>query len=195
MKVLNLLVWASRYVTETGCTTEWDRIREIYEDARLMHEAWNVAEFGGELAPVPVIPLLTPYVNSYEALMGESYTLGFYSPRALGTGAIFLGVPEAVIEARQTGQTIYRSIAQTLLHEMCHQYACEHGINDVEADGIHNAAFRGIARAHGLVCHRGAWGWNRTMVRKGHWSSFYELVSFGVAHRMRVTHVASGEHA
>ena len=180
-------------MSSAGYTSEWGRVEEILADVEHMHEAWNVAEFNGELAAVPVIPLFTAQVETDETLTPKGITFGFYSRGALEAGAIFIGVPEAVIEARQTGRTFYRSMAETLLHEMCHQYARENGIEDADADGTHNTAFRDVARAHGLVCHKGAQGWNRTMVRKGHWAPFYGLVSPDVARKMRTTHVGEWE--
>lgn len=189
MSIWDEYMWAMKYAEGAGFFDGPNRMEEVLADVKCMHKAWNVAEFGGELNTVPVIPLFTPLIDVDERLEPKGVLLGYYAPSALGNGAIFLCLSEAVMEARRTRRTFYHSMADTLLHEMCHQYACEHGVEDAEADGTHTAAFRDVAREHGLVCHIGSQGWNRTTVRKGHFAPFYGLVSPDIARKMRTTHV------
>lgn len=59
MTIWNEFMSACKCVTEAGYTSEWDRMEELYADVGRMHKAWSVAKFGGKLATVPVIPLLT----------------------------------------------------------------------------------------------------------------------------------------
>jgi hypothetical protein len=45
--------------------------------------------------------------------------------------------------------------AATLLHEMCHQYAAVHNVQDCSRSGTyHNKVFKGIAEKHGLVVEK-----------------------------------------
>lgn len=52
----------------------------------------------------------------------------------------------------------------TMIHEMCHLYCREHGIQEVSRGGkYHNKRFKEVAEAHGLTCVRcGQYGWNTT---------------------------------
>ena len=193
LTIWNELMSACECIAEAGYASEWDRMQELYADVKHMHKAWNAAEFDGKLATVPALPLLVPHMEVDETLTQENVLLGCFLPHALDAGAIFLGVPEAITRSWETGHTLYHHMAETLLHEMVHQYAHERGIEDVEADGTHNVAFRDVARAHGLVCHRGMQGWNKTFVRKGHWRAFYDLVPRDLARRMRTSHIPCGD--
>lgn len=55
-------------------------------------------------------------------------------------------------------------IIGSLLHEMCHLYNIQNGIQDCSRGGsYHNTAFRDTALSHGLTCdHSKAYGWTVT---------------------------------
>lgn len=57
-------------------------------------------------------------------------------------------------------------IAETLLHEMCHQYATLHEVQDTSRSGkYHNKLFKSIAEKHGLACMRvEQTGWSATVL-------------------------------
>ena len=70
--------------------------------------------------------------------------------------------PEINISANYLDRPPVETIA-TLLHEMCHQYAGQHKINDCSRSGTyHNKQFKDIAEKHGLEVEKTKNGWNST---------------------------------
>lgn len=72
-------------------------------------------------------------------------------------------------ELNVTAQGLNRStedIAETLLHEMCHQYTTLHEVQDTSRSGkYHNKLFKSIAEKHGLACMRvEQTGWSATVL-------------------------------
>ena len=170
----------------TEYTTDPDTYRTLMHDTWTMWAAWNACEFGNALRPLAVAPTddtLMLGVNDEE----ETTVGGCYSR----DGRYILIDTAAQVRHTQEGlgQTLYHHVAETLLHEMIHEFCHENGIKDTDADGTHNEAFRDTARAHGLVCHIGTQGWNLTHVRKGHWAPFYRMLPTELARRMRNTHI------
>ena len=70
-------------------------------------------------------------------------------------------------ELNMTAQQLSRpinQIAATMIHEMCHQYACVHNMQDTSRAGnYHNKLFKKIAETHGLTveCVKTI-GWSHT---------------------------------
>ena len=56
------------------------------------------------------------------------------------------------------------NVCATLLHEMCHYWNCENGIQDCSRGGTyHNKRFKETAEAHGLIVkHSERYGWSHT---------------------------------
>lgn len=72
-------------------------------------------------------------------------------------------------ELNVTAQGLNRpidDIVATLLHEMCHQFATMHGVQDTSRSGrYHNKLFKSIAEKHGLACLRvEQYGWTETVL-------------------------------
>lgn len=70
-------------------------------------------------------------------------------------------------ELNMTAQQLNRSINQiaaTMIHEMCHQYASVHGMQDTSRAGnYHNKLFKKIAETHGLTVEcMPTIGWSHT---------------------------------
>lgn len=171
-------------LTATEYTTDPDTYRTLASDVRQMWDIWNTTEFDGELRPLAVWPT------------DDTGSLGVDAERDTKTsGAFFCNSRVIIIDTAanilgtKDGTTLYHHIAETLLHEMCHQFCKQNGIEDTGEDGTHNEKFRDAARAHGLITHRSTMGWNRTRVRKGHWKPFYEHATRDLARRMRNTHI------
>lgn len=73
------------------------------------------------------------------------------------------GSHELNIVAQELNRPI-KEIAATMIHEMCHQYASVHNLQDTSRSGnYHNKVFKRIAEAHGLAveCVR-LMGWSVT---------------------------------
>lgn len=61
-----------------------------------------------------------------------------------------------------------KEIAETLLHELCHQYAIVHNLRDCSRFGkYHNKLYRQIAESHGLICkYDSKTGFSETILTK-----------------------------
>lgn len=182
-------------MTATEYTTDPNAYIELRGDVCFMHAIWNFTEFGGALRPVAVFPTDDTFMIGTDDGAGAYYS-GCYS-RA--NRFIIIDTAAAVRSATSgMGYTLYRNMAEVMLHEMVHQWCHENGIQDTEADGTHNERFRDAARAHGLVCHMGTMGYNQTHVRKGHWAPFYKMAKLAptnLARRMRTTHMGADVEA
>lgn len=80
-------------------------------------------------------------------------------------------VDKGANELNLTAQTLNRpisDIAETLLHEMCHQYADVHDIKDTSRSGYyHNKKFKKIASEHGLLVEFDkSIGWSITSLKE-----------------------------
>lgn len=173
-------------LTETKYTTDPDTYRTLVHDVRQMWDIWNRTEFGGKLQQVAVWPTDDTLCIGVD---GERDTkiCGCYID---SLRLIMLDTTANILDARSgLGGTLYHHLAETLLHEMIHQWCHERGIVETEKDGTHNLAFRDESRKHGLIAHIGTAGWNCTHVRKGHWKPFYDLAPRDLAHRMRTSRV------
>ncbi len=117
-----------------------------------LYEYWNTNYFQNELK-VPVITVRQDERrNSY----------GWFISREIWTTG---ETDESSSEINMSSQFMNRSldkIAETMLHEMCHQYAYSKGIRDTSRYGYyHNKKFKKIAEEHGLrVGNSGSYhGW------------------------------------
>lgn len=190
------MITAARYLT--------DRHETILLDIGVIWGIWNMVEFSWELKPIPVYPI--QYHDAQLYFSGDKLATvrgSFFTEHNLPIEADSFIVINTVLLAELpldgsyvNSSTLYHKIAETLLHEMAHQWCHQNGIADCEPGGVHNAAFRDAARAHGLVCHGGCQGWNKTYVRRGHWGPFYEVAKefdrmngTTLAHKMRATHI------
>lgn len=151
-------------------TTDPDEYQRVRGDTSIMLAIWRELRFGGDL---PLCPILV--TDDTEGLSGDGSTLACYRTFTDGSTCIVLDVTACVVSAFFTRQTLYKVIAESLLHEMVHHWCRVNGIKDTEADGTHNEAFRDAARAHGLTCRKGTQGFNRTRVRPGGWQSFMRI--------------------
>ncbi len=73
------------------------------------------------------------------------------------------GEHELNITAQQLNRPVDQ-IAATMIHDMCHQYASIHGMQDTSRSGnYHNKLFARIAETHGLTCEcEKTAGWSLT---------------------------------
>lgn len=177
-----------------------DRQMEFMLDVGEMWSFWNVAEFGGTLDIIPTYTVNQQTADMFfpgeklETTRGSfiyEHDLPIESESLIVINTVLLA--ELHLDGSYVhSDTLYHKVAQTLLHEMVHQWCHQNGIVDHESDGTHNTAFRDAARAHGLTCHEGCQGWNHTYVRAGHWGPFYKLAKehdADLAHKMRSTHI------
>lgn len=56
----------------------------------------------------------------------------------------------------------FDDLVHCVWHEAVHQYCQQQGIRHAGKNGYHLAGFRDAARAHGLLCKKGANGWEAT---------------------------------
>lgn len=115
-----------------------------------MFRALNTEFFGGEL-PEPIITLKkTPGAYGH-ITCGKTWTAGDQQRHEINISTATLDRP-------------IENTAATLLHEMCHLYNMEHGIQDCSRGGsYHNKKFKECAEAHGLeVEHHEKYGWTVT---------------------------------
>lgn len=71
----------------------------------------------------------------------------------------------------------------TLLHEMCHLFNLQEGVQDTSRNGCyHNKRFYDTAITHGLECHQeGKNGYCRTTLDSEHnWSSLFNVIDFPI---------------
>ena len=119
-----------------------------------LYDFCNEKFFGGELTR-PVITVQRDERNK---------TCGWWSVKKVWReNAEDEGEHELNITAQQLDRLI-NEIAATMIHEMCHQYASVHKLQDTSRSGnYHNKLYKKIAEAHGLAveCEKTI-GWSVT---------------------------------
>ncbi len=130
------------------------RLIETVESLGRLYDFCNTAFFGGELKK-PVITVQRDERNK---------TCGWWSVKKVWRENVEdEGEHELNITAQQLDRPFY-AIAATMLHEMCHQYASVHNMQDTSRGGnYHNKLFKKIAETHGLKvdCEKTV-GWSVT---------------------------------
>lgn len=119
-----------------------------------LYDYLNAELFGGELVK-PVITVQRDERNK---------TNGWWSvAKVWRENANDDGEHELNMTAQQLSRPI-NDIAATLIHEMCHQYASVHEMQDTSRGGnYHNKLFKKIAETHGLtVAYAQTIGWSVT---------------------------------
>lgn len=119
-----------------------------------LYDYLNAELFGGELIK-PVITVQRDERNK---------TNGWWSvAKVWRENADDDGEHELNMTAQQLSRPI-NDIAATLIHEMCHQYASVHEMQDTSRGGnYHNKLFKKIAETHGLtVAYARTIGWSVT---------------------------------
>lgn len=119
-----------------------------------LYDYCNTGLFGGELTR-PVITVQQDERNK---------THGWWSVKKVWKeNEKDEGEHELNMTAQSLNRPIYQ-IAATLIHEMCHQYASVHNMQDTSRSGnYHNKLFKKIAEMHGLTleCIK-VYGWSHT---------------------------------
>lgn len=119
-----------------------------------LYDFCNDKLFGGELTK-PVITVQRDERNK---------TNGWWSVKKVWKeNADDEGEHELNMTAQQLNRPI-NEIAATMIHEMCHQYASVHNMQDTSRSGnYHNKLFKKIAESHGLTveCEKTI-GWSAT---------------------------------
>jgi hypothetical protein len=106
-----------------------------------LHSFWNLTYFNGEL--------IAPVITVRQDMRGRSY--GWFVPRNCWKDSDDCdGSPEINICSQHLNRPLEYT-AETMLHEMVHQYAYVKGIKDTSRYGYyHNKQFKEIAERHGL---------------------------------------------
>lgn len=119
-----------------------------------LYDFINEHLFGGEL----VKPVITVQVDS------RNKAYGWWSVNKVWhENKDDEGVHELNMCAQYLNRPI-EEIASTMIHEMCHQFASVHNLQDCSRSGVyHNKLFRQIAEGHGLnVVKVDKIGWSQT---------------------------------
>ena len=119
-----------------------------------LYDFINEHLFGGEL----VKPVITVQVDS------RNKAYGWWSVNKVWhENKDDEGVHELNMCAQYLNRPI-QEIASTMIHEMCHQFASVHNLQDCSRSGVyHNKLFRQIAEGHGLnVVKVDKIGWSQT---------------------------------
>lgn len=135
-----------------------------------LYDFINKHLFGGEL----VKPVITVQVDS------RNKAYGWWSVNKVWhENKDDEGVHELNMCAQYLNRPI-EEIASTMIHEMCHQFASVHGLQDCSRSGIyHNKLFRQIAENHGLnVVKVDKIGWSQTSLT----SEIAEIIRKFAAH-------------
>lgn len=119
-----------------------------------LYDYCNTKLFGGEL----VRPVITVQRDE------RNKTNGWWSVKKVWKEN---DKDEGEHELNMTAQQLNRpinQIAATMIHEMCHQYASVHNMQDTSRAGkYHNKLFKKIAETHGLTVERvQTIGWSHT---------------------------------
>lgn len=119
-----------------------------------LYDYCNVKLFGGEL----VKPVITVQQDA------KNKTNGWWSVKKVWKEN---DKDEGEHELNMTAQQLNRpinQIAATMIHEMCHQYASVHNMQDTSRAGnYHNKLFKKIAEEHGLKVEcMATYGWSHT---------------------------------
>lgn len=119
-----------------------------------LYDFINKHMFGGEL----VKPVITVQVDS------RNKAYGWWSLQKVWKES---KDDEGVHELNMCAQYLNRpieNIAETMIHEMCHQFASVHNLQDCSRSGVyHNKLFKQIAESHGLnVVKVDKIGWSQT---------------------------------
>lgn len=110
-----------------------------------MYDLLNEVCFNNELEK-PVIA-----INLDNRQTGKGMVLGWFSSIKIRKGLEGDSSYELNISSNYLDRSS-EEIAETLLHEMCHQFAIMHNIKDTSRSGqYHNKEFQKIATEHGLV--------------------------------------------
>ena len=135
-----------------------------------LYDFINKHMFGGEL----VKPVITVQVDS------RNKAYGWWSlQKVWKESKDDEGVHELNICAQYLNRPI-EEIASTMMHEMCHQFASVHNLQDCSRSGVyHNKLFKQIAESHGLnVVKVDKIGWSQTSLT----SETAEIIRKFVAH-------------
>ena len=137
-------------------TNGTERLIETVKYLGKLYDYCNEKLFGGEL----VKPVITVQRDE------RNRTNGWWSVKKVWHEN---AEDEGEHELNMTAQQLNRSIAEiaaTLIHEMCHQYASVHNMQDCSRGGTyHNKLFKKIAEEHGLTveCMQKI-GWSHTVL-------------------------------
>lgn len=123
---------------------KWDTMNSlipITDALEKAHQHFNKVLFADALKTSPVITILPG---------GKRKALGWYGVERWENGESKPAELNIVAEELRRPAS---AILETLLHEMCHQFAHESIIKDCSRSGAyHNRKFKTIAESHGLIC-------------------------------------------
>lgn len=111
----------------------------------------NEEFFEGELSRPTITIQSTPKAYGHFSLRDDTWTSKLGGTHEINIGAGTLSRP-------------IENVTATLLHEMCHYYDHENGVQDCSrGNTYHNRRFKETAEAHGLiVSHSEKYGWSAT---------------------------------